>query len=47
MDVAEDDDEDNDEDDDGSLFILFLPYDFFHFYIMQKANNDVSMPPYR
>lgn len=26
--------EDDDEDDDGSLFILLIPYDFLHFYIM-------------
>jgi len=26
--------EDDDDDDDGNLFILFLPCDFLHFYIM-------------
>lgn len=33
------------KDDDVNLFIILLPYNFLYFYIMQKANNDVSMLP--
>ena len=29
----------DEDDDDGNLFIHLTPYDFLHFYIMQKTNN--------